>query len=855
MNETLPIDAKITLTNCDREPIQTPGGIQPLGFLLAMSADWLIQRAANTEKYLGKQPHDLLGTSLGNVFCADAITTLRAHIAMLRGTDAVERILGLALSDEGDKFDVAVHFSGNSVIIECEPATDDQLEASAATRTALARLSQCKDSDALLSEAARQFRGLLGYSRVMIYRFAGDESGEVVAQSVARGTDSFLGLHFPATDIPQQARKLYVRNTFRIIADAHADPVPIEPVGEMPPLDLSMALYRAVSPVHLEYLRNMGVVSSLSVSIIVEGRFWGLIACHHDQPKVPSFAERSAAELFGQIFSLQLESKLRAEVSEYEDAAQHVSNRLMSAAAQDESRLTDAEWLHDLMPSAIRCDGVGVYVDDSVSLDGLTPGHDNFCELIRALNRADAQTIHHGDRISAFAPNIDPESSPVAGFLAIPISRRPRDYMVLFRKEQIETVRWAGQQAKHVEQTPDGPKLSPRNSFDEWREIVSGRSEPFTRAEVRVAERLRTTLLEVVLRLTEAASEERRRAGEQQKLLIAELNHRVRNILALIRALMSQSRREGGSIAEVIDTLEKRVKALASAHDMLTAKNWSPASLRGLLETEVEAYIGPNVKAGGDRMSMDGPDVAIAPEAIPIMALVIHEMATNAAKYGALSDSGTLELAWHMSEIGDLVFDWRERGGPAVQRPTRQGFGTTVINNSIPHELGGEAEIHYRTSGVEARFTIPARHVAFAEAAPETPVAGPETAVAPEAASLDGMHMLLVEDSMLIAFDAEDKIRDMGAGEVTLAASVSAACEAIKEGGIQIAMLDFNLGKETSSPIARECTDRGIPFFFATGYGGDEAIPSEFAGVPVVVKPYTSDQIEDAILKLLGKGG
>lgn len=842
MTDFLPVDAKVGLTNCDREPIHIPGGIQAIGFLVSLSADWLVQRAANTLPYLGIEPEELLGKSLPGVFADSAVRMVRDRISMLRGKDSVERLFAVPLLNDGSLFDLALHFSGQSVVLEAEPSKGDQTEVSSATRNILTRLATCRDVESLLNEGARQARALLGFDRAMIYRFAEDESGEVVAQSVARGFESFLGLNFPATDIPQQARKLYMRNTFRIIGDASAPQVPIVQRGSAEPLDLSLSLYRAVSPIHLEYLRNMGVAASLSISIIVNGRLWGLIACHHHEPLMPSFAQRSAAELFGQIFSLQLESRLNADTSDYEMKARDVGNRVMSAAAQDPHKLLDAEWLLQMMSDAIECQGLMVHMEGEISSAGLHPDEAVFKQLIERLNTEDAQVIHHSNALSRYL-EIDDLDGAAAGFLAIPISRRPRDYMVLFREEQLRSIRWAGEQAKHVRQTDDGLELTPRKSFAAWKETVSGQSRPFNAAEVGIARSLRSTLLEIVLRLSEAAGEERKRAAEQQKLLIAELNHRVRNILALIRALMSQSRREEGSVGDIVDTLESRVKALASAHDMLTAENWSPTPLRTLFEVELQAYM----SATRQRITMEGPEVNVLPAAIPIMALVIHELATNAAKYGALSDSGTVALDWHFDSDGNLLLTWREKGGPAVQTPQRRGFGTTIVTTSIPHELGGEASVDYKVSGVEARFTVPARHVvSVGDERKDVPQAD-----RPEAIGLEDDTVLLVEDSMLIALDAEDQLRELGAGNVVLAASLDAAMRAVED-GVTLAMLDFNLGDETSLPIAERLREDGVPFFFASGYGAGDVIPAEFASVPVVTKPYTREQIEQAVAQVKG---
>ncbi len=835
----------VNLTNCDREPIHIPGSIQSFGFLIAMSADWLVQRAANTEQFIDSPASSLLGKPLHDLFLPHAIRTLRDRIAMLRGDDAVERVFSVRLIAEKPPFDVALHFSGKSIIIECEPARGDEIEVSSLIRGMVSRLGSTDGTMPLLREGARQMRLLTGFDRVMVYRFAPDGSGEVVAEALETGIDSFLGLHFPASDIPKQARSLYMRNLFRIIADVGDTPAPVEPVTDRDPLDLSMSLFRAVSPIHIEYLRNMGVGASLSVSIIVDGKFWGLFACHHYSPRLPSFAERSAAELFGQMFSLLLGTSLRKEMSVYETRARKVADRMLAAAAQESERLNDAQWIGDLVLDAIPADGVGVYIDGEVSMVGLTPSREQFERLVRELNRREASQVFSTNRISDMLPEASDYSQRAAGLLAIPVSRRPRDFVVLFREEQLRSVRWAGNQEKEIEYGPNGARLTPRKSFEEWSDLVRGEAKAFEDAEMRVAEQLRSTLLEVVLRLTEAASEERRRAGEQQKLLIAELNHRVRNILALIRALMGQSGREANSVAEFVKTLDSRVQSLARAHDQLTTDQWGPARLTDLISTEASAYLSGETQ----RLVCTGPELTITPNAFTVLALVIHELMTTAAKYGALSDSGTVKVDWHLDDREDLVINWSESGGPAVLPPTRKGFGTTVIQDSIPHELDGEAQISYKTAGLSARFVIPGRYVAdVLEGGKMTTENSADRKFS--GAAIEGKHVLLVEDSALIALDAEDKLRELGAAEVSLAASNGAAARALDGGEIEFAMLDFNLGRETSTPTAEKLARLGIPFVFASGYGGDDTIPEQFADVPVILKPYAVQQIAQALAKL-----
>jgi light-regulated signal transduction histidine kinase (bacteriophytochrome)/CheY-like chemotaxis protein len=823
----------VDITNCDREPIHVLGTIQPFGFLIAVSSDWLIARVSvNAEQWTGLAADAMLGKPLSSFLLPDAIHHIRNRVAMLRGLEGKS------------PFDIAVHFSGSSVVIEAEPASGDEVEVTSLVRSMIARLDATDSIGAFYREGARQVRALTGFDRVMVYRFDATGSGEVVAEALRPGVDSFLGLNYPASDIPAQARALYLRSIFRIIADVRAEPALIypalNPAGEA--LDQSLSILRAVSPIHIEYLKNMGVDASLSISIIVGGRLWGLFACHHYAPRLPSFAQRSAAELFGQMFSMMLESRERREAAEYDARARNVSDRLMAATAQDNALLNDAEWLGEIIFDTVPADGVGVYVNGAVSLSGLTPSRPEFLAVVSMLNRLAASQVYTTDHIAGLLPDAAGYASKAAGLLAIPVSRAPRDYVVLFRSERLKSVRWAGNQEKEIEYGPNGPRLTPRKSFEEWSELVKGKAMPFSTAELRVAETLRVALLEVVLRLADSMGEERQKAHEHQELLIAELNHRVRNILALIRGLISQSRQSTLSTKDFIATLDDRVQALARAHDQITADRWGPASLTDLIETESAAYLGER----RSRIKALGPNVLIDPTAFTVLALVFHELLTNSAKYGALTDSGTVNIQWKVDPDGSLLIEWREVGGPAVTAPTRRGFGSTIIERSVPYDLGGKAEVHYRLSGFEADFCIPSRFVSSV-----LPDAKREKTAAPAANTvakpLTGKSVLLVEDSMIIALDSEDALRMLGAAAVLVAASSTQARIVLDQGPIDWAVLDFNLGNETSLGVAAELTERGVPFVFATGYGDSIDLPSTFKDVNIVKKPYSVADLAAAL--------
>ncbi len=859
MTDAYPDIASVDLTNCDREPIHILGAIQPVGFLLALTADWLVARASsNTAEFLGRAPAELFGLPLDKIFSPHAVHDLRNRSAMLRGPDAVERLFNCALTGGDDLFDVAIHFSNGQVVIEAEPASGEHGDASGMVRSMIARLDQAADLPAFFKEGARQVRALIGFDRVMVYRFAADGSGEVVAEAVKSGIGQFMGLRYPASDIPAQARELYRRNMLRMITDVNAPAVPILPPRDAAgqPLDLSLSMLRAVSPIHIEYLKNMGVQASLSISIIVDGKLWGLFACHHYKPRCPTFERRSVSELFAQMFSMRLESRERQRTVEYERRARDISDQLLGAVASDESLLKDPDWLADILTNAIPADGVGVWLGGASAFSGATPPVDDFRRITRALNGAAAGKVFATDSIASLIPDAEGFASEASGLLAIPISRSPRDYVVLFRKELIHSVRWAGDPHKPVEYGPNGPRLTPRESFAEWKELVEGKSQPFTPSEIRVAETLRATLIEVVLRLADEASAERQQAGARQELLIAELNHRVRNILGLIRGLIRQSSTEGADIDDFVKVVDGRIHALARAHNQITDDHWGPAPMQALIDAEAAAFIDDH-----ERIVTQGEAIFLNPNAYSTLALVLHELVTNSNKYGALSvDGGKVVLGWHRDAKGDLNLEWRETGGPTVKPPTRKGFGTTIIDRSVPYDLGGKAQVSYDPAGVVATFCIPGRHLSEPRAIPAgAKIRYPRPAVGhPQAAPhqiLKGHDILLVEDSLIIALDAEDIAQRLGAEFVTTAATVHGALDHIDDRRPTVAMLDINLGDRNSYPIADRLAEMKVPFLFATGYGEQANLPMEHRGRPVVQKPYTVENVARALDGILGHVG
>ena len=292
---------------------------------------------------------------------------------------------------------------------------------------------------------------------------------------------------------------------------------------------------------------------------------------------------------------------------------------------------------------------------------------------------------------------------------------------------------------------------------------------------------------------------------------------------------------------------------MARAHNQITDDHWGPAPVKNLLEAEAAAFL----TTQKDRLLLDGPNVLLNPQAYSTLALVVHELVTNSVKYGSLSvESGEALVEWSVRENGDLHFCWRERGGPEVAGPPqRKGFGTTIIEHSVPYDLGGTAKVDYPREGVRADFVIPAKHVVQAGDIAGTRIYLPDAPHSPvEHAStlLRGKKVLLVEDSLIIALDAEDLLVRLGADSVATEGSAVGAIAAIETDRPDVAILDINLGDHDSVPIANRLAELGVPFIFATGYGEQSALPDHHKARPVAQKPYTLASLSRRLSELLG---
>ena len=827
---------RVTLDNCDQEQIHIPGSIQPHGAMIVCDPVTFAIRftSANLAIVTGHTAGAFPGTSVESVLGRKALHDLRNAAAKAGPSGGAGIVMGLRLPGTETRFDAMIHHMAGNCIIEMEPSEGEAAQdALNVTRMLIARISAETTPSRLTTMGARCVQAMLGYDRVMIYRFLHNGAGRVVSEARTPNLGSFMGQHFPASDIPAQARRLYLENPIRMISDAEYQPIPLVP-ALMPgqaPVDMSHAQLRSVSPIQCEYLRNMGVGASLSISLIVGGELWGLIACHHYSPRIVPLAQRIGAELFGHYFALQIASVEHRSAIEASARVREELDALVAQVSASDPLILSLPAHLPLLAQVMNCDGAALVMDGATFVSGSAPTQQQCESLVFALARPETtpRDLWHTQNIREVVADA---TTPLAGVMAIPLSQRHNDHLLLFRNEEAHEVAWAGEPVKTLDKAD---RLSPRGSFETWREEVRGKSVPWSETDITVAKAVRAWLRDLILRRNEASAEEFAQDEQRRRILNSELNHRVKNVIALVKSIALQTGQSAGTVEDYIAALEGRLQALAIAHDQSLGHR--VGSLAELVETEIGFH-----RAGSPagRLTVKGPVLQLDARAFAVLAMVLHEIATNAAKHGALSvPEGRLTVIWVRDAAGDLQIRWRETDGPPVSAPRRTGFGTRLIHSSIEYDLKGKVELVYDPAGFRADITIPGRHVQFgveslAEASPEPQERG----------SLLGLAVLVVEDQGLIAMDVEQTLHGLGAGDVRLASDSAAALTLLKEFTPDLAILDFSLGDETSELAATELIARGIPIIFMTGYSDQIMLPTALRHIPLIRKPVSPAALE-----------
>lgn len=549
--------------DCADEPIHLAGAIQPHGWLLSCDpGDWTIRHvSANVDGLFELPAEQVVGQSLASLVDATALDALAGSLHLLEPGLAAQRVLTGNLGPTGRLCDVSVHVQQGLAHVEIEP---HRLGARGAAPelTAQAMIGRIADIDEpgeFFERVARLVRELTGYDRVMVYRFRADDAGEVIAESLGSGVESYRGLRFPASDIPAQARRLYMYNRLRVIPDASYVPVPIVPNPAGAPLDLSQHVLRSVSPVHLEYLRNMGVGASMSISIIAGGRLWGLIACHHRVPRQVSATTRAVADLFGMYVSMRVAARRQETMLA---RVEHVDTLLAQLRTRLDAGTPVLDALREALPKAVfvlKSDGAWLSVDGAQHAIGAVPPVELLPVLrTRAAPAAAVLATSRADWVPAGR-----DAGGLAGTLSLPFADNG-DGVHFFRAEQVEDVRWAGEPLKAMVPTDDGKRMAPRRSFREWRETVGGSSIAWDDDDRRAAERLFAMLADEWRRRSRAGAPARR---EPPAGGVDDQRRRLQQLSALLDGIENLDPAQGRLLARRIASLEVQLRDLVGDAD------------------------------------------------------------------------------------------------------------------------------------------------------------------------------------------------------------------------------------------------------------------------------------------------
>src|SRR5450755_23375 len=494
---------RIDLTECEKEPIQTPGCIQPHGVLLVLQEPELriLQISMNSETFFGQAAQELLNQPLATLLGSAAVALLQERLR----TQDIHTLNPLLIRTGGPEkelvFDGIVHRFDGVLLLELEIA-DPHTSPRDLYHMSLSFLEKLRNTMSLqhlCQVAVEEIRKISNFDRVMTYRFDEHWNGTVIAENKSEGIDSFLGLHFPASDIPRQARELYQQNWLRLIEDVDYQPIPIFP-AENPvtcsPLNLSLSVLRSASPIHLEYLKNMGVHASLSITLLKEKTFWGLIACHNLEMKHISYDRRVMCELLGQIVSAQLSAKVDYEEHLYEIQVRTLQAQLLSILVKEE-KVVDGLAKHGMkILQLVNAGGLALCFENRYVTMGAVPPEDEIKQLVAWLHgKGD---MFHSHALSTVYGAAERFRDVGSGLLAISISEVQGSYALWFRPEVIQTVNWGGN-PQEVTMTQD-MRVHPRRSFELWKQTIEMTALHWKACELAAALELRHVLVDMALR-------------------------------------------------------------------------------------------------------------------------------------------------------------------------------------------------------------------------------------------------------------------------------------------------------------------------------------------------------------------
>ncbi len=495
-----PAFGQADLSNCEREQIHLAGSIQPHGALLLLTEPDLaiVQASANASSLLGLTD-SVVGRPIALVASGLA---LRLKDYQRQPHYSAPISIRCKVDGSGAEFTALVHRpSDGGLVVELEPA-GPPMDPVPLLTDAFDQIVACYSLGALCDETAKIFKKIAGYDRVMVYRFDEDGHGEVFSECREAHLEAFLGNRYPSSDIPQIARRLYMRNRVRILVDVAFDAVPLVPrlspiTGQ--DLDMSLCSLRSMSPIHIQYLKNMGVAATLVISLVVGGKLWGLVACHHYSKRFVSFEVRSVCETLAEAVATRIAALESFVQSQAELSVRRLEQRMI------ESISSEGYWQGALFDNAttllqpVGASGAALLIDGQVQSTGEVPGTRELRDLGKWLDSRSTTSLLATASLGLDAPEFAPVAQVASGLLAAPISRSPGEYLLWFRPERVRTITWGGNPFKPVVIGDDPRDLSPRRSFSQWHQLMEGASEPWTAADQAAARLIAATVADVVL--------------------------------------------------------------------------------------------------------------------------------------------------------------------------------------------------------------------------------------------------------------------------------------------------------------------------------------------------------------------
>ncbi|WP_207492088.1 ATP-binding protein [Aridibaculum aurantiacum] len=494
---------------CGKQPLHNTNLIQSHGALIAAESGThkIVQVSENIDALLGMAVDDVVGLSLADVLNDDSVQLVNSSVSSGALHAKVPSTLYFSKAGKEEGYLAHLHQKDDLLIIEVE-FTDKLVDKASfikifqQVKQVVSAIEAATTVNEVCIVAANVIKELSGFDKVMIYSFDEGWNGTVVAEAMEQGMDSYFGLKFPASDVPKQARELYLSNPYRLIPNRDYVPVPLSPYNN--PVtntftDLSSCKLRSVAPVHLEYLRNMGVVASMSTRIIHREQLWGLIACHHRQPKYLSFEETSVFELLSSVISTKITSIIHKTSLDRRSTLEASLFVIKGQMEFFDDLLKMFMYNKETLLSLLSADGVSICWNGEIESAGLTPEEDEVQQLRHWLmEKKVKQTLHMPALSLAFA-KAEKYAALASGLLALPIDPEVGNYILAYRPEAIQQVKWGGNPDEVIKFEANSSVYHPRNSFAVWKETIKQTAVRWTDDEVSIVEKFRNILVEYSL--------------------------------------------------------------------------------------------------------------------------------------------------------------------------------------------------------------------------------------------------------------------------------------------------------------------------------------------------------------------